>query len=261
VPEDWNYPSVGPIRITKPDVLTLSALLDAAVGILHFSIAYSGDSLGITQSPETGDIEVTGIDGEFIYPEDLNEDGLIDMQEAFAGQPLPEGVAVLNSDGRMRLTSFTTYMHRALSKAVDATELYIEQDSLVGHWAYDMSPDEFDEFQQDWDSYGRDYAADLVALWLTGTTLTVRPQLLEAYPDLADYPGADFTLEMNFAAFFANFPTDLRDFPIRFGYDAWEGGADYYLPASVNDAFSDLTVLGLFPDGLTQEQYEVIFSH
>ncbi|GEM_PF-1973639 len=260
VPEDWNSPLAGTITFTKPDALTLSALLDAAVGVLHFSIAYSGGSLGISETTDLRYIEITGLDGEFVDPHDLNEDGLIDMQEIFGGPPLPASAGVLNSDGRMRLTSFTTYTHRALTKAVDATELYLDQRALIEHWAYSMSPGELDEFEQDWDAYGRDYAADLLALWSTGTTLTVRPAALAAWPDLADDPGEDFSIAVNCAEFFAGLPADLRDFPIRFGYEGSGGELDCFLPEAVDDAFSDPTVLGLFPDGLTQEQYEIIFG-
>jgi len=261
VPEDWNDPDAGDITIWCRDVQVLAAALKFTIGILHFSAAYSGGSLGLAED-EWGYIEITGLTGEPVDPVDTNEDCFIDFAEIADAAALPADALVLAVDGREHLSAFVASWHRSFELLRDAINSYVAADALVGHWAFDMTREDSDSFVEKWNSYGSDYLNDLIGTWTSnGATLRVRAGLLDENPNLEDNPGLDFEVEASFAAFFSNLPDDFRGFPVRFicVEDEW-GDIQYELPSQVNQAFTDDTLLGLFPDGLTQEQYDTIFG-
>jgi hypothetical protein len=257
IPEDWNDPEAGTITIWRGDVLVLASGLDLLMAFMNLSIAYSPGPLGIHQNAD-GEMEITGLTGDPVDPPvDLNADTYIDLGEIADAQKLPDGFGVLATDGTARLNQALSLFRSAFTYGRDAVNSYIAADAIVGHWAFDeMTQADYDAFKTDWQTYGDDYAEDLIkAFSSSGVTLTIRPGVKEDDPDLVNELGEDFTVKVNFAAFIGNLPNDLRDFPIRYKLDAWD---ELYFPDDVSEALTDTTLLGLFPDGLTQDLYERI---
>lgn len=256
--KDWNEPSAGSIIIARGDIIALSAALNFAMGSMHFSVAYTPGPLTIHQN-EYDEIELLGgfttSPDEFI---DTSLDGFIDLWEIAAQIDAPSGFGVHASNGQTHLDKTASCFRESFTRFRDAIDSYLNIDAPLNHWAFEeVLVDEYNEFHANWNSYYRDYVNDIINAFTNGATFAIRPGMLEDNPDLADDPGADFSIKLNFNAFIKHQPQDMRNFPIRFELD------QYYmleLPDAVGDAFTDLTVLGLFPDGLTQEQYDMFFG-
>ncbi len=256
IPKDWNDPSAGTISISRGDLLLFSASLEFILGFLNFSIAYVPGEIGIRKN-EFGDVEITGL-GEPTEVEDINEDGYIDLNEIISASGFPNGFGMLADDGATRLEDMVRAWRNAFNDVKEGFDSYIQGNELVGHWAFDMTGEDFNDFVNDWDSYIKAYLEDLIQAFENGATLSVRPEVLSDFPELEDDPGTDFSLSVNFAEFFTNLPSDLRNFPIRFIMDV---DGSLRLPVNVEDAFPDTEVLGLFPGGLSQENFEKLFGN
>lgn len=254
IPEDWDDPLAGSITIGKPDLQILVGTLEFLLGTMHFAVAYTAPSFGLAND-EWGDIILTGIGAETDLV-DLNGDGFIDLGEIAIAGGIPEGNGVLAFDGRLHLNQTADYYHQAIQNVVDALDLYVAHNSLVGHWAFDLDQADADLFASDWNSHVRAYAQDFADAFVGPTTLVIRPELLEEFPELADDPGAEWSIRLDFGAFITNLPDDLRDFPLRIEIDEF---GELWVPVEVGNAFPDTTLLGLFPDGLSQENYDKYF--
>jgi len=257
VPEDWNDPGAGAVDIIKADVLVFAGALNGLLGALHLSVAYSPGSLGIHQT-EWGDIEITGITGESpeMY-EDTNGDTFISLDEIANQEGLPAGFGVLAPGGATHLKNSVARFALGFTYARDAVDLYINNNVPLTHWTLnDMDPNEYNEFVVSWTSYGRAYATDMISAFTETTTLMFRPGLLAECPEADDVLGPNYTVRVNFSAFIKNLPNDLRNFPVRFEYNEWD---ELTLPNNVGLAFTDLTINGLFPDGLDQNLYGEMF--
>jgi len=236
-------------------VILISSALDFVAGFMHLTVAYSPGPLGVHMNDD-GTIEITGkSNGSGGVYEDTNLDGYIDLNEIAAQEGLPDGFGVLASGGSGHLSKTVEDWRSAITKFRDGMDSYLASNTPTDHWAFeDMTQEEYNDFKEDWSGYLKAYANDMIAVFTNGTTLSIRPGLLADKPDLADDPGADFTLKINFAAFFNNLPTDLRNFPIRFKIDMW---GELFWADTVSEGFTDTTLLGLFPDGCPQDVYDI----
>jgi hypothetical protein len=256
--KDWNDPLAGTITIIRGDVMALNAALNFLMGIMHLSVAYSPANLGVHQD-EYGDIEVTGADiNEPASYIDTNTNGYIDLGEIADQCGYPSGFGVKNPDGASHLAILVSCWNESFTYARDALDQYSALADPLNHWVFeDTDPTDFNDMKSDWLAYGRDYANDLVSAFNQTTTLSFYPAYLADHPEASGDLGDDFTVRVNFVNFFNNMPNDLRNFPMRFIDDGW-GGIE--LPGDVNQAFSDVTVLGLFPDGLPQALFEELYQ-
>jgi hypothetical protein len=256
--KDWNDPSAGSITITRGDIMALSAALGFALGSMHLTVAYTPGPLTIHQN-QYGEIELVGgfttSPDEFI---DTSLDGFIDLWEIAVQCDAPAGFGVHATDGQTHLNKTAFCIEGSLTRLRDAIDSYLSVDAPLNHWAFEeVLADEYNEFKENWFEYIRDYVEDMMHAFANGATFAIRPGLLEDNPDLADDPGADFSIKVNFNAFITHLPQDMRNFPIRLTSGLWD---QLEMPVAVGDAFPDLTVLGLFPDGLTQAQYDMFFG-
>ncbi|MCX6645496.1 MAG: hypothetical protein NTY09_03935 [bacterium] len=255
--KDWNDPSAGTVTIIRGDVMALNAALNFLMGLMHFSVAYSPANLGIHQN-EWGDYEITGADiGEPASYVDTNSNGYIDLGEIADQCGYPSGFGVKNADGASHLAILVSNWNEAFTYARDALDQYAAMADPLNHWVFEgTDPADFTEMKDDWLAYGSDYANDLISSFNQTTTLKFYPAHLADDPGVSGGLGDNFTVDVNFVNFFNNMPDNLRDFPVRFVDD---GSGGIKLPASVNEAFTDTTVLGLFPNGLPQELFDELY--
>lgn len=256
--KDWNDPAAGTVTIIRGDVMALNSALNFIMGIMHLSVAYSPSNLAIHKD-EWGDITITGanIEAPASYV-DTNLSGYIELGEIADQCGCPAGLGVMNPDGPSHMAILVSNWHESFVYARDALDQYTAMADPLNHWVFEGSdPDEYDNLKTDWLAYGRDYANDLIGTFTQTTALSFHPAHLADDPDISDGLGDSFTINVNFVNFFNNMPNDLRNFPVRFVDDGW-GGLES--PAIVSEAFTDVTVLGLFPGGLPQELYDKLYD-
>ncbi|MFH1514529.1 MAG: hypothetical protein ABIG42_03625 [bacterium] len=254
--KDWNEPTAGQVQISHTDLIALSSVLKFALATGYLSVAYSPGQLTIHQN-EWGELEILGFDLQTEEFTDTNQDSFVDLHEIATQAGISADFGVHAPNGSSHLNKSVNYFRNSITYFRDAVDGYLSTDAPLTHWAFDSDiTEDYNEFKADWNSYTRAYVGDIINAFTDGATFGIRPGLLEDSPDLADDPGADFSIRLNLNDFIKNLPQDARNFPVRFVADGF-GGLE--LPALVNDAFPDTTILGLFPDGLTQEQYDMMY--
>jgi hypothetical protein len=255
---DWNDAAAGTISISHADALAITAALKYIDGLLNFAAAYDFSQFSL-QKDEFGDFQLVGA-GAGTDPVDANDDTYYDLREIATANGWPAAAGLKRPDGAARLAMLVQQWREAFNYLLEAGDMYAAGNELVGHWAFDLTQADADNFRADWNSYIRSYTQQFADAMGSGTVLTLSAALLADQPGFElDYP-TNFSLPINLNAFFTHLPADLRDVPVHMELteDPWLG-TTYALPQLVAQGFTDTTMLGAFPGGLSQANYEWFF--
>lgn len=259
IPSDWNDAAAGTITISRADALTITAAVKYVDGLLNLAAAYDFSQWDLVKD-EWGYFSFAG-PANYSEPIDGNGDSLYTLSEMATASGWPAAAGLKRADGNARLAMLVKQWREAFSYIVQAGDLYTASDELVGHWAFDLTQEDVDTFTSDWTSYLRGYTEKCAQAFTNGTVLTIVPALETDQPDFAASFPDGFSMPLNLNAFFTHMPDDLRDMPLRYElewYDDYSGKSTFRLPALVTDAFTDPTMLGAFPGGLSQVNYDFL---
>ena len=252
LPRDWNNAQSGTITLSRADMRALLAGLELAAAQLHLIAAFDMTALGLANN--AGELSWTGF-GPTADPVDANTDGFIDVGEQAVAGGFPTGLGVRASDGQLHLTRFADYMHGAANDLIDAGDRYASSTELDNHWGFELDAGEIADFKSDWTASSRDGLLIFAETFGSGGTTLTQARLAQLDADLGNQVPPGFSLRVSLRGFFTGLPADLRAVPVRFVDDFGQ----LSLPLDVDEAFTDNTLLGMFPDGLSQEDYELLF--